>query len=59
MLPVTNVIYRTFFIKGSLYGTAFTIDHEGEEYLVTAKHLLDTVTDTPTILSIEIRLGTQ
>lgn len=42
---LTNVLYRTFFIKGVQYGTAFTIDVDGTEYLVTAKHLLDTTAD--------------
>jgi len=32
---------RTFFIKAKLYGTAFTIDWMGAEYLITAKHLLE------------------
>lgn len=38
---LTNILYRTFFIKAAQYGTAFTLDVEGVEYLVTAKHLLD------------------
>lgn len=39
---LTNILYRTFFIKAAQYGTAFTIDVDGNEYLVTAKHLLNT-----------------
>ena len=39
---LTNILYRTFFIKAAQYGTAFTVNVEGVEYLVTAKHLLDT-----------------
>jgi len=37
---LTNVLYRTFFIRAAQYGTAFTIEVEGAEYLVTARHLL-------------------
>ncbi|WP_320151058.1 trypsin-like peptidase domain-containing protein [uncultured Tolumonas sp.] len=40
MLP-TNIFFRTFFIKSAQYGTAFTLDIDGNEYLVTAKHLLE------------------
>jgi hypothetical protein len=36
-----KVLHRTFFIKCVQYGTAFTMDVDGIEYLVTAKHLLD------------------
>jgi hypothetical protein len=39
MLP-NNILYRTFFIRGSEYGTAFTIEVNGEEFLITASHLL-------------------
>ena len=35
-----NVYNRVFFIRADQYGTAFVIDHEGKQYLVTAKHLL-------------------
>ena len=36
-----NVIQRTFFVKiGSSLGTAFTIDHDGKQYLVTARHVV-------------------
>jgi S1-C subfamily serine protease len=37
---LTNILYRTFFIKALEYGTAFTIDVSGHEYLITARHLL-------------------
>jgi hypothetical protein len=37
----TNVLYRTFFIKATQYGTAFAIDVADSQYLVTARHLLD------------------
>jgi len=39
---LTNILYRTFFIKAEMYGTAFSIEIDGTEYLVTAKHLLNT-----------------
>lgn len=38
---LSNILYRTFFIKAAQYGTAFTIEVNGSEYLVTARHLLD------------------
>jgi hypothetical protein len=37
-----NVYNRVFFIKAEDYGTAFAIDHGGKQYLVTAKHLVNT-----------------
>ena len=37
----TNILYRTFFIKAAQYGTAFTMNVDDIEYLVTAKHLLN------------------
>lgn len=36
-----NVYNRVFFIKAADYGTAFSIDHGGRQYLVTAKHLVN------------------
>jgi hypothetical protein len=36
-----DAYFRTFFIKAVQYGTAFTINFEGNEYLITAKHLID------------------
>ena len=38
---LSNILYRTFFIKAMQYGSAFTVDVDGEEYIVTARHLLD------------------
>ena len=36
----TNVIQRTFFVKiGNMTGAAFTIDRNGRQYLVTARHI--------------------
>lgn len=39
MLP-TNILYRTFFIRAAEYGTAFTLEVGGSQYLITASHLL-------------------
>src|SRR5581483_12009410 len=39
MLP-TNVFYRTFFVRAAQYGTAFTLEIDGTEFLITARHLL-------------------
>ena len=37
----SNVIHRTFRIKrGKSTGTAFTVDHESKQYLVTARHVV-------------------
>ena len=36
----TNVIQRTFCIKSKMVGTAFTIDRNGKQYLVTARHVV-------------------
>lgn len=41
-MVVSNILLRTFFIKADQYGSAFTLDVDGQEYLVTAKHLLNT-----------------
>jgi S1-C subfamily serine protease len=40
MVP-TNILLRTFFIKAAQYGTAFALDFEEKQYLITARHLLD------------------
>ena len=38
----SNVIYRTFLItRSDLFGTAFTIDFDGKQYLVTARHVVE------------------
>ena len=42
----TNVISRTFHIKyGSGTGTCFTIDIDGKQYFVTAKHVVENLKD--------------
>ena len=39
-----NVLYRVFRLKvGTETGTGFTIEEEGREYLVTARHLAHTL----------------
>lgn len=40
-MVTTNVLQRTFHIFfGQSMGTAFTIDHDGRRYLITAKHVV-------------------
>jgi S1-C subfamily serine protease len=46
-----NVLHRVFFIKAQSYGTAFTLDKEGKQYLVTARHVFG---DDKTRSAIEI-----
>ena len=41
MLPTTNVLQRTSLLKDKLVGTAFTIDRDGRQYLVTARHVAE------------------
>ena len=36
-----NVFNRVFFIRADRYGTAFSIEVDGREYLVSAKHLFE------------------
>ena len=46
----TNVISRVFHIKFAAgIGTCFTIDYEGKQYFVTAKHVIENLTDTDTV----------
>jgi len=46
----TNVIQRTFHIRvGSSIGTCFTIDISNKQYIVTARHVVETITDTTSI----------
>lgn len=35
-----NVFDRVFFVRGLVYGTAFTIDVDQRQYLVSARHVL-------------------
>ena len=42
MPPTTNVLQRTLLIKiGDSLGTAFTVDREGRQYIVTARHVFE------------------
>lgn len=48
----TNVIYRVFKLKhGAVVGTCFTIDVEGKQFFVTAKHVLQSKDQNQTIVS--------
>ena len=50
MVPTANVLQRTFQLAfdGSS-GTCFTVDHNDRQYIVTAKHLVQAITDSATI----------
>ncbi|MCY3591081.1 MAG: S1C family serine protease [Acidobacteria bacterium] len=39
MVPTANILQRTFLVKDKSIGTAFTIDRDGRQYLVTARHV--------------------
>lgn len=40
----SNVIHRTFHIRyGSFTGSAFAVDREGKQYLVTARHIVEDI----------------
>lgn len=45
----TNIFYRTFFLRAGQYGTAFTLDVDGDEFLITAAHLLESSSKTQVI----------
>lgn len=46
----SNVLRRTFLLKyGDQLGTAFTLDVEGRQYLITAKHIVAAMKDAGTI----------
>ena len=44
-MVLTNILYRTFFIRAAQYGTAFTLEVDGTQYLITARHLLVDATE--------------
>ncbi|MDE0177066.1 MAG: S1C family serine protease [Gammaproteobacteria bacterium] len=44
-IPSTNSIQRTFRIKKTLLGTAFTIDRNDQQYIVTARHVVEGIQD--------------
>src|SRR3712207_2623859 len=46
----TNVFQRTFRISyGAEFGTCFTIDAEGKQYLITAKHIVEGISDSDSV----------
>jgi S1-C subfamily serine protease len=48
-----EILARTFFIKaGSEAGTAFTVDHQGRIYLVTARHVVAELPTTGATLQV-------
>ena len=51
MSVTSNVLQRTFqFAFGeSLFGTCFTIDYDNRQYIVTARHIVEPITDAATI----------
>ena len=54
MLPTTNVLQKTFLIKqGKQTGTAFAVELQGREYLVTAKHVVPDPSAQPMIVHAE------
>ena len=50
MSITTNILQRTFqFSFGEDQGTCFTIDYDNRQYIVTARHLVEPITDSATI----------
>ena len=40
----TNILYRVFYIRvGEKSGTSFVVEHSGKQYLVTARHIFQTL----------------
>lgn len=48
-MVTAEVLNRVFFIKVEQYGTGTVVDHNGKQYLVTAKHLLEGKEDVSSI----------
>lgn len=40
-----NVYDRVFFVRGARYGTAFTLDVDGRQYLISARHVVGDCND--------------
>ena len=41
LIPTANIVQKTFLIRqGNSLGTAFAIEADGREYLITARHLV-------------------
>ena len=54
MMPSTNMLQKTFLVKqGRILGTAFAVEWDGREYLVTAKHVVQNGSDPTEILHDE------
>ena len=51
MSITTNILHRTFqFSFGkSRRGTCFTVDYDNRQYIVTARHIVEPITDSATI----------
>ena len=50
MSITANIIRRTFqFYFGKYQGTCFTIDYDNRQYIVTARHIVESITDSATI----------
>ena len=50
MYPTTNVYQRTFkLVCDDSQGACFTVDHDCRQYIVTAKHLVNSITNSTTI----------
>ena len=44
MLMTTNILQRTFRIQyGGFTGTCFTVDVDGRQYLITARHIVSSI----------------
>ena len=48
-MVTTNAIQRTFNIRRTMRGTAFTVDRAGRQYLVTARHVVEGIGPGETI----------
>lgn len=44
-----NVYDRVFFVRGARYGTAFTLDVDGRQYLISARHVVGDWNGTATL----------
>lgn len=54
--PTNNILFRVLFIKvGNSYGTAFTIERSGKQYLVTARHMVKNLPPKDATIEITFR----
>ena len=50
----TNIVQRVFCLfYGNSYGTCFTLDFEGRQYIATAKHVVQNIKDEDTVLILQ------